>query len=248
MRKKIVAGNWKMNLNKSEACSIIENTIHARYCDIYFFSSFLFLEALKSTSGIENGSIQLGAQNAFGIDAGAYTGEVSMKQLADFGVHSVLVGHSERRQYFSEDSNLLKAKIDAALKHNLTPFYCCGESLEEREKGLHKEVVSKQIEACLFHLDTESMSKVVIAYEPVWAIGTGKTASSAQAEEMHKLIRDAITEKFGSEIGEDISILYGGSCKPDNAKELFRQPNIDGGLIGGASLNADDFNSIINSF
>lgn len=247
MRKKIVAGNWKMNLNLQQAIDIVEGTSGGEECEVYFFSPSLFLDPLLQLSAVKSDKIHIGAQNAYPKDSGAFTGEISMKQLANLGIKNVLIGHSERRQHFNESASFLKDKVDAALSNNLQAFFCCGESLKERENGKHMEVVINQLNDAVFHLSPEDFSKIVIAYEPVWAIGTGKTASSEQAEEMHSEIRKAIVKKYGNIISDRISILYGGSCKPSNAKELFGQKNIDGGLIGGASLKTDDFNTIISS-
>ncbi len=193
-------------------------------------------------------NLKLGAQNCHQEAAGAYTGEVSTAMLQSVGVEFVILGHSERREYFGETDELIAKKIDAALKAGLRPIYCCGEKLEVRESNGHLDLVAEQIKTALFHLSPADFEKVVIAYEPVWAIGTGKTATSAQAQEMHAHIRSLITAKYGQEKSEFTTILYGGSCNPSNAKELFSQPDVDGGLIGGASLKAEDFVAIANSF
>ena len=246
MRKKIVAGNWKMNLTAEEAVQLnrdVENQIMDPKCDIYQFTPSLYLPLLVEKEGY----IQIGAQNGHPEKKGAFTGEISMFQLRSSGVQSVLIGHSERRQLFHETNDFLKSKVDAALENNITPFYCCGETLEERESGKHEAVVIDQIKEGCFHLPAEKIRKIVFAYEPVWAIGTGKTASPEQANDMHRLIRNAIAENYDNEIAENATILYGGSCKPTNAKELFTMEHIDGGLIGGASLKADDFIQIINT-
>lgn len=245
MPKKIVAGNWKMNLNISEANALInalEKKELASDVEVMAFPPSLFI------SGLSKGKTTIGVQNFHSKDKGAYTGEVSILQAKSVGASIGLIGHSERRSLFAETNELLKEKVDAALTQDFSFIFCCGEPLEIREAGKENEFVKKQLVESLFHLSEEEMKECVIAYEPVWAIGTGRTASSEQAESMHKEIRSWITEQYSIEIAETVSILYGGSCKPSNAKELFACPNVDGGLIGGASLNADDFSSIINSF
>lgn len=245
-RKKIVAGNWKMNLSIKEAKSLVKEIETDDSCTTYIFPPAIFLTALQLDA--QKKGISIGAQNAFHEDKGAFTGEVSMEQIKDIGMDAVLVGHSERRSIFNEDDALLKLKINAALAKNLMPFFCCGETHQERIAKNHFEVVGRQIENALFHLDIDTIVKIVIAYEPVWAIGTGETATAEQAEEMHAHIRSLLERQYGNEIAQSVPILYGGSCKPNNAQELFSQPNIDGGLIGGAALKAEDFNQIIKSF
>jgi triosephosphate isomerase len=245
-RKNIVAGNWKMNLSLDEGRALLAEISSDAASTAYIFPPAIYLNPLLEMAR-EKG-VSIGAQNAYFEDAGAFTGEVSMAQLKNMGMDAVLIGHSERRSIFKEDDLLVKNKVDAALTHGLTPFLCCGETHEERNTKQHFDVVKKQITNSLFHLDIDSIVKIVVAYEPVWAIGTGETASAEQAEEMHEFIRSLMERKYGIEIAQSISILYGGSCKPGNAKELFNQPNIDGGLIGGASLKAKDFNQIIASF
>lgn len=245
MRTKIVAGNWKMNKTFAEAktltsevmalvASEVKNTVKVVLC-----VPFPYLLSTKDQLG--NSAISVGAQNCSEHDSGAYTGEVSALMLKSLGIPFVILGHSERRQYFGETNLLLAKKVDKALAHDLTPIFCCGEPLEIREKGAQEVLVSKQVEESLFHLSPDDVKKVVIAYEPVWAIGTGKTATSAQAQEMHAVIRKQLSLKFGQIVSQSISILYGGSVKPDNAKELFACPDVDGGLVGGASLKARDF-------
>ena len=196
----------------------------------------------------DSDKVFLAAQNCNDNDMGAYTGEISAKMLASVGAEYVIIGHSERREYYSETNEQLTRKVDLALENGLTPIFCCGESLEIRENGLYKEHVCNQIKDSLFHLHDDQFLKLVIAYEPIWAIGTGKTASSEQAQEMHAAIRQVIAARYGANIADDISILYGGSCKPDNAKEIFACTDVDGGLIGGASLKSRDFTDIIKSF
>lgn len=247
MRKKIVAGNWKMNLTAEEAKALnksAEAQLLDPKCDVYQFVPNIFIPLLINNKGY----IQIGAQNGHPEKNGAFTGEVSMYQLKDSGIQSVLVGHSERRHIFNEKDDFLKEKIDSSLREGIVPFFCCGESLDERERGSHEKIVVDQLKAACFHLDPEEFVKLVIAYEPVWAIGTGKTASPEQANKMHEVLRNAIADKYGKDIAENTTILYGGSCKPSNARELFNMEHIDGGLIGGASLKADDFIQIVNTF
>jgi triosephosphate isomerase len=253
MRKKIVAGNWKMNLSLEEGQRLTSEILHLYPKEIYKQVSvvlnppFPHLYPVKNLIG-ETQGIFLGAQNCSDKESGAFTGEVSAKILASFGVSHVILGHSERREYFKEGDSLLATKVNQALAHGLTPIFCCGESLQTREAGNHISVVSAQLTASLFHLSAEEFSKVVIAYEPIWAIGTGKTATADQAQEMHQALRAHIAATYGKELAEGISILYGGSANPGNAKELFAKPDVDGGLIGGASLKAGDFIEIIRSF
>jgi triosephosphate isomerase len=195
-----------------------------------------------------NEKVQLGAQNCHPKDSGAYTGEVSVPMLKEAGVGYVILGHSERREYFGESNALIKEKVDQVLAKGLTPLFCCGETLEQRNQNIHIGFIQAQISESLFHLDAETIKKVVIAYEPIWAIGTGVTASTEQAQEMHATIRLHLASKYGDAVAAEISILYGGSCKPDNARELFACADVDGGLIGGASLKARDFIDIVKSF
>lgn len=195
----------------------------------------------------EEGHISVAAQNCHHEDSGAYTGEISAAMIADLNIDAVIIGHSERRAYFNEDDALLAKKVDAAMRHSLLPIFCVGEVLEERKAGNHEQVVKDQLTNGLFHLDAEQMKTVIVAYEPVWAIGTGETATPAQAQEMHASIRQHIAAKYGAEIADSISILYGGSVKPSNAEEIFGQPDVDGGLVGGASLDAEGFVEIIHA-
>ncbi len=208
---------------------------------------FVHLKYIASViEGVSN--LKLGAQNCHQMDSGAYTGEVSAPMLKSVGAEFVILGHSERREYFGETEELLAKKVNSVLAQGLRPIYCCGEKLEVREAGGHEQLVKMQLEGGLFHLDEEQFSQIVIAYEPVWAIGTGKTASTDQAQEMHAYIRKLIALKYNEKTASLTTILYGGSCNPANAKDLFSQPDVDGGLIGGASLKADDFIAIFNSF
>ena len=248
MRKKIVAGNWKMNLLFDEAVKLnaaIDNALNDKNqnCDVVHFVPSIYLKYL-----IENSkNVVVGAQNGYPSKQGAFTGEISMNQLVNIGVKTVLIGHSERRQLFHESDEFLKEKVDAAIEEGLKIFFCCGETLSERESGNHEEIIVNQLKKALFHLSASDFKNVVIAYEPIWAIGTGKTASPEQANDMHKNIRKAIEKNYSPEIAQNTSILYGGSCKPSNAEELFGQSDIDGGLIGGASLKADDFLALIHT-
>lgn len=244
MRKKIVAANWKMNLTKKEAIYIydrLEEIELKSNQEVIVFSPYVFLDALKQRQH----HIKVGAQNFHPAAQGAYTGKVSINHLIDLEIECVLVGHSERRFLFNESDETIKLKIDVAVNNHLLTIFCCGEPLEVRENEKHLSYVLQQMESNLFHLTATQMKQIIIAYEPVWAIGTGKTATTQQAEEMHRFIRMSVEHKYGKETAEKISILYGGSCNPSNAAELFACENIDGGLIGGASLNADDFTQII---
>ncbi|MEM8894654.1 MAG: triose-phosphate isomerase [Bacteroidota bacterium] len=253
MRKHIVAGNWKMNNTIEEGkklTSEIVNMVKDEVMDDTIAVLCTPFVHLGTTSGSIDGpaNIFLGAQNCSQHESGAYTGEVSASMLKSVGVSYVILGHSERREYFAESDELLAAKVDKVLEHGLVPIFCCGESLEIREKDEHYGFVTEQLTNSLFHLSADDFSKIVIAYEPIWAIGTGKTATSEQAQEMHAKLRAHIAGQYGEEIANNTSILYGGSAKPSNAPELFAQPDVDGGLIGGASLKSRDFVDIIKSF
>ncbi len=252
MRKKIAAGNWKMHLSLTEAQKLVSEIVNM-YQDEYrgkaeviFGVPFPYLHPIHHLIKDKN-NIHLSAQNMHQATSGAYTGETSAPMLLDTGASHVILGHSERRQYFGEDEALLAAKTDQALAHELTVIFCIGESLEERESGHMLAVVKKQLSGGCFHLSAENFSKLIIAYEPVWAIGTGKTASPAQAQEVHAYIRQLIAERYDAQIAAGCSILYGGSVKPENAQELFSQKDIDGGLVGGASLKSRDFVDIIKA-
>ena len=242
-RRKIVAGNWKMNLSHKEAVELFDAVAATPKSEI---DVFVFPPACFVTELAAKNSINVGTQNAHPKASGAFTGEVSIHQWVELNVKAVLIGHSERRMYFGESNEFLKEKVDAALSVNVQPFFCCGEPLEVREAGKHIEFVKNQLEESVFHLPASEFEKIVIAYEPIWAIGTGLTASVDQAEEMHAAIRSWITEKYGKATAEKISILYGGSCNPGNARALFACPNVDGGLIGGASLKYEDFAVLID--
>ena len=249
MRKKIVAGNWKMNKNLPEGVELsIQINQQVNENDVTVILCTPFIHLSETSKVISKKNLHLGAQNCAAEESGAYTGEVSAEMVKSTGADYVILGHSERRSYYKEDNLTLNKKVKLALRNDLQPIFCCGEVLDEREAEKHFDVVKQQIEEGLFDLTAENFGKVIIAYEPVWAIGTGKVASSAQAQEMHKYIRDLIRTKYGSDVADDTSILYGGSCKPSNAKELFDNPDVDGGLIGGASLKAEDFLGIVNAF
>lgn len=251
MRKKIVAGNWKMNTNLQEGVALakeINEALKAAQpkCDVIIAVPFTHLASINAV--IDPAKLGLGAENCANHKSGAYTGEVSAPMVASTGATYVILGHSERRQYYGETSEILKEKVALALENNLTPIFCIGEVLEERENGTYNEVVKKQIEEALFNLSADDFGKIILAYEPVWAIGTGKTATDDQAEDMHAFIRGVIADRYGKEVAENTSILYGGSCKPSNAPQLFAKPDVDGGLIGGASLECGSFMGIVNAF
>ncbi len=251
MRQKIVAGNWKMNNTLAEGIELAKavNAIlekNAPKCKVVLGTPFIHItEAVKT---VNKKLIGIAAQNCANKASGAYTGEISAAMVKSTGAEYVILGHSERRSYYGETDALLKEKTDLALANGLTPIFCIGEVLEEREAGKHFDVVKGQIENALFHLSAADFGKIVLAYEPVWAIGTGKTASSEQAQEIHAFIRKTVAAKYGQAVADNTSILYGGSCKASNAKELFAQPDVDGGLIGGASLKAEDFYGIIEAY
>jgi triosephosphate isomerase len=247
MRKKIVAGNWKMNKSVIEAEALTRELVAAgariKGVSMILCTPFPYLTTVKAL--LAGTRLEVGAQNCSEHESGAYTGEVSASMLQSIGVPYVIIGHSERRQYFGEKGDVLARKIDRALASGLTPIFCCGEPLDVRERGEHEALVKRQTEEGLFHLTADQLEKIIIAYEPVWAIGTGKTATSQQAQEMHSVIRQHLHSKFGSPVSDGVAILYGGSVKPDNARELFSCADVDGGLVGGASLKAADFIGII---
>lgn len=249
MRSRFVAGNWKMNLSKEEGMALSHSIAKQEFKEgtqVVICAPYIYLDELAKISS-SNSNVSIGAQNCHFAKSGAYTGEVSAAQLKSVGTEYIILGHSERRTYFGETNSIIKDKVDAVLNEGLKVIFCCGEVLEERESGRQEEVVKLQLQEALGHLDASSMKELVIAYEPVWAIGTGKTASSDQAQEIHKMIRVWLADTFGSDTAENTNILYGGSCKPNNAAELFAQEDVDGGLIGGASLKADDFLKIIEA-
>lgn len=251
MRQKIVAGNWKMNNDSQESKKLISEIKSAikgvALQNTRVIIAPSFVQLASSVKDAENSAIEVAAQNMHQADSGAFTGEISATMLQSIGVKTVILGHSERRSFFGEDDELLAAKIDAALANNMEVIFCIGEQLEERKLDNYLLEVGSQIKNALFHLEDSDWKNIILAYEPVWAIGTGETASPEQAQEMHAFIRNAIAKNYSKEIADNISILYGGSVKPGNAKEIFSQPDVDGGLIGGASLNASDFSAIIKA-
>ncbi|MBK7407456.1 MAG: triose-phosphate isomerase [Saprospirales bacterium] len=249
-RKHIVAGNWKMNTNYEqgrELAKAIMDKLAPSDVRVILGAPFTHLKVIHSVI-VDVNNLFLAAQNCHQAESGAYTGEISAGMLKAVGVKCVILGHSERREYFQESDALIAQKIDQVLHHDMLPIFCCGEKLEVRESGGHLDLVASQVSNALFHLTPEDFEKVVVAYEPVWAIGTGKVASPEQAQEMHAHIRKTIAGHFGAELADKTSILYGGSVKGSNAKELFAKPDVDGGLIGGAALNAEEFVQIVNSF
>ncbi|TAF44786.1 MAG: triose-phosphate isomerase [Sphingobacteriales bacterium] len=253
MRKKIVAGNWKMNKNFTEGLALFSEVMHMANDELHnnqqviVCSPYLHLHSLVQLSK-GNVKVAVGAQNCYQAESGAFTGEISADMLASAGVQYVIIGHSERRQYFGETNATCAEKINIALKHNLKPIYCIGETLQQRESATHFDIIKSQIAEATYHLSEQEFAKIIIAYEPVWAIGTGVTASSAQAQEIHAFIRKEIAWQYNVAMADEISILYGGSCNPKNADELFAQADIDGGLIGGASLKSRDFIDIAKAF
>ncbi len=249
-RKKIVAGNWKMNKTYEEGLALVSALKNAsRPESVWMIVTPPALLTREVSSMLkEQNQLSVAAQNCHQETSGAYTGEISAPMLRAAGAELVIIGHSERRQYFGEDNALLLSKVRQALAHDLQPIFCMGEPLEIREAGTHLEYVKNQLEKSVFQLAESDFKKIILAYEPIWAIGTGKTAQPEQAQEMHQAIRSWIVEKYNTETANDTSILYGGSCKPANAKDLFSLPDVDGGLIGGASLKADDFLAIAHSF
>lgn len=251
MRKQIAAANWKMNLTLQQAEELLDSIVKNNVTlsagqQVIFGVPFPYLLLAKDKIK-DSRDFFVAAQNCYTKESGAYTGEVSTPMLASCGIDYVIIGHSERRQYFSEDNQTLATKIDLCLKNNLKPIFCCGESLEIRERNDQNEFVSNQLKESLFHLSPVAVRNFVIAYEPIWAIGTGRTASAEQAQEMHAHIRKIFSQKYGDDVAESISILYGGSVKANNASEIFQKPDVDGGLVGGASLNASEFFEIIKS-
>jgi len=252
MAEKIVAGNWKMNLNRLEAQALVseitgmlsDEVTHS--VKILIFPAYIYIGAIAQLTSSDH-RIAIGAQNCSNKESGAYTGEVSAGMLKSMGCNYVLIGHSERRAYFNENNKMLSEKIDLAIKHLLHPVYCIGEQLEERNSNKQFEVIESQLTEGIFHLDASAFEKCIIAYEPVWAIGTGMTATPEQAQEMHAYIRSLISKRYGNEIAGNTTILYGGSCNDQNAKELFALKDVDGGLIGGASLKSRSFVNIIKA-
>ncbi len=251
MRKNIVAGNWKMNKTLQEGLALATELNSALIgkslnCDVIIGTPFIHLASVASA--IDTKQIGIAAQNCADKESGAYTGEVSAAMIKSTGADYVILGHSERRAYYGETFETLKDKVLLALKNNLNPIFCIGEVLAEREENRQNEVVKAQLEGSVFNLSAEDFGKIILAYEPVWAIGTGKTASPEQAQEIHAYIRSLVAQKFGNQVADNVTILYGGSCNAGNAKELFTNPDVDGGLIGGASLKVADFFAIIDAF
>ncbi len=246
MRKKIVAGNWKMHKNATQTTELLNELLaklpETTNAEIIVAPTFVNLQSAVVQLG--SSKIKVAAQNVHQAEGGAFTGEISADMLTSIGIKTVILGHSERRAMFHETDALIANKVDTALKHEMTIIFCFGEELKDRQSDNHFNVVEYQLRDGLFHIGKESWSKIVLAYEPVWAIGTGETASPEQAQEMHEFIRKTVRKAFGTEIAENVTILYGGSVKPENAKEIFSKPDVDGGLIGGASLKADDFLAI----
>ena len=250
MRKKIVAGNWKMNMNLQDGVALakeLNDTLTAQKpnCGVIICTPFIHLASIAQF--LDQSVIGLGAENCADKEKGAYTGEVSAEMVKSTGAQYVIIGHSERRGYCNDTPEVLKKKVLLALKNGLKVIFCIGESLEEREANKQNEVVKAELEGSVFNLSAEEFKNIIVAYEPIWAIGTGKTATADQAEEIHAYIRSVIADKYGKEVADDTTILYGGSCKASNAPELFAKPDIDGGLIGGASLKAADFKGIIDA-
>lgn len=248
MRTKIIAGNWKMNKNAVQTAELLNDLItkmpSGKEVEVIVAPTFVNLST--AVKFLENTNIQVAAQNMHQSESGAFTGEISADMLQSIGVNTVILGHSERRSIFNENDALIENKVKTALAHDMRVIFCFGEELKDRQNDQHFNVVENQLRDGLFNISKENWTNIVLAYEPVWAIGTGETASPEQVQEMHAFIRETIRNGFGSDIAEDLSILYGGSVKPDNAKEIFSNPDVDGGLIGGAALKADDFIGIIN--
>lgn len=252
MRKNIVAGNWKMNLDFEKAEELMDKLAEIldekkpEKCEVVICPPYLYMELAVDYT--QDANFEAGAQNVSSFDDGAYTGEISAAMLKKLEVKYVIIGHSERRAYFNETDEILETKVRKALDNNIKPIFCCGEVLEERKSDSHFKVVEAQLKNTILKLSKEDFAKIVIAYEPVWAIGTGETATPEQAQEMHAFIRGLVKEAYNEEVADNTTILYGGSCKPGNAKEIFAKDDVDGGLIGGASLKAQDFAAIIHSF
>ena len=247
MRQKIVAGNWKMHKNAEETEDLLNELIDKIPTDLdqRVIVAPTFVNLSAAADHLEFTSIEVAAQNMHQAEGGAFTGEISAGMLESVGVRIVILGHSERRAYFHETDALLAAKVDTALKHEMEVIFCFGEELKDRQAGQHFNVLENQLKDGLFHLEASAWKNIILAYEPVWAIGTGETASPEQAQEMHEFIRDIIRKNYGNTVAEDVSILYGGSVKPENAAEIFSKPDVDGGLIGGAALKSDDFTKIV---
>ncbi|WP_458629045.1 triose-phosphate isomerase [Winogradskyella sp. PC D3.3] len=249
MRKHIVAGNWKMNNDLPQTELLITDLLkQSQTSDAEVMIAPAFTNLWQAFESLRQESIEVIAQNMHFAENGAYTGEISAAMLKSIGIKTVILGHSERRAYFNETDEALAKKVDAALVNDIRIIFCFGEELQDRKSGNHEAVVERQIKNALFHLGADVFKNIVLAYEPVWAIGTGETASPEQAQDMHAFIRKTLADKYGNGVAESVSILYGGSVKPNNAKEIFGKPDVDGGLIGGAALNAEDFYAIVNAF
>jgi triosephosphate isomerase len=249
MRKHIVAGNWKMNNGLIQTKTLITELIkQEKASDVEVMIAPTFTNLWHAFEATRQYDIEVIAQNMHFAENGAYTGEISAGMLKSIGIKSVILGHSERRAYFNETDEALAKKVDAALANDMRVIFCFGEELSDRKAGNEETVVENQIKNALFHLDANAFKHIVLAYEPVWAIGTGETATPDQAQDMHAFIRKTLAEKYGNDVADEVSILYGGSVKPNNAKEIFSKPDVDGGLIGGASLKAEDFFAIVNAF
>jgi triosephosphate isomerase len=249
MRNKIVAGNWKMNKNAEETKDLLNDLIAQIPTEhnAKVIVAPTFVNLASAVDHLKQTSIGVAAQNMHQAENGAYTGEISANMIKSIGVNTVILGHSERRAIFHETDALIANKVDTALKHDMTVIFCFGEELKDRQSATHFTIVENQLREGLFQIKAKDWENIILAYEPVWAIGTGETASPEQAQEMHQFIRETVRKTFGSDVAEDVSILYGGSVKPDNAKEIFSKPDVDGGLIGGAALNAKDFVAIVNA-
>ena len=248
MRRQIVAGNWKMNNDLTETEGLISDLKkQTRTSEAEVMIAPTYTNLWHAWEALRLSDVEVIAQNMHFAESGAYTGEVSSEMLKSVGIQTVILGHSERRAYFHETDEMLSKKVDAALGNEMHVIFCFGEELEDRKAGKHESVVESQIKNALFHLEPDAWSSIVLAYEPVWAIGTGETATPEQAQEMHAFIRKTLESKYGSDVANATSILYGGSVKPGNATEIFSKPDVDGGLIGGASLKAEDFYAIVNA-
>ncbi|PKP17755.1 MAG: triose-phosphate isomerase [Bacteroidetes bacterium HGW-Bacteroidetes-23] len=247
MRQKIVAGNWKMHKNAEETEDLLNELIDKIPTDIEqrVIVAPTFVNLSAAADHLEFTNIEVAAQNMHQSEGGAFTGEISASMLKSVGINIVILGHSERRAYFHETDALLANKVDTALKHEMEVIFCFGEELKDRQSGQHFNVVENQLKDGLFHLEATAWKNIILAYEPVWAIGTGETASPEQAQEMHEFIREIINKNYGNDVSDNVSILYGGSVKPENAAEIFSKPDVDGGLIGGAALKSDDFAKIV---
>jgi triosephosphate isomerase len=245
MRKLLVAANWKMNKSLSEGVEFLQSMKAMSYEGVDVVINVPYIHLTKAAEIADGAAFKIGAQNVHHLPSGAYTGEISAQMIASTGASFVVIGHSERRAYFGESDSIILEKVEIALSQGLTPIFCCGEPLEVRDAGTHVDYVASQLHESIFKLENELFEKVIIAYEPIWAIGTGRTATADQAQEMHAAIRELISISYNADIAASSRILYGGSCSPKNAKELFSLPDVDGGLIGGASLQVEDFGQLI---